>query len=54
MLSYSKFAVIREPNNDDNIGDSLANALERAIASELIQQQRNADDMVNLAVAAEG
>lgn len=45
---------LRAPTNDDNIGESLAGALEKAVAEQLMEQQRPDGDIVNLAVAAVG
>lgn len=44
---------MRAPTGDDNIGQSLAGALDRAVVQQLMDQQRPDHDLVNLAVAAD-
>lgn len=51
---HAKLQQLGAPTNDDDIDESLAGALERAITEQLMDQQRPAHDPVNLAVAAEG
>lgn len=45
---------LRAPTGDDNIGQSLAGALDQAVVQQLMDQHHPDHDLVNLAVAADG
>lgn len=50
---HAELQQLRAPTGDDNIGQSLAGALDRAVVQQLMDQQRPDHDLVNLAVAAD-
>ena len=45
---------LRDPINGDDIGAELTNALHAAIEVELRREKRNADDLVNFSITAQG
>lgn len=51
---HAELQQLRAPTGDDNIGQSLAGALDQAVVQQLMGQQHPDHDLVNLAVAADG